>query len=115
MRSRFLDIDYFSSPSAASYFSLSVPHLPPPPPGHTGKHFFWFDFLPIIDVPLEINNLKIETALAKLLADVIPRTIDVPGGSFEPALSSDEKDFANGNVDVREVIVMIFVSDVQEW
>lgn len=111
MRTRFLSIDYFSSSS--SFFNLPVPHLPPPS-GISAECFLGFNSLPIIDIPLGIDRLKIETALAKLLADVIPDTIDVRRRSSEPALSSNEKDFENGTVEVREAIRVLFSSAVQE-
>ncbi|KAK4793068.1 hypothetical protein SAY86_023503 [Trapa natans] len=105
MRTRFLPIDYFGSPSSStSYFSLPVPRLPPPP-CLSSKRFLLFDLLPITDVHLDINNLKIEIALVKLLTDVIPHKIDVPGENFEPAFSSDEKDIANHGVESETEVI----------
>ncbi|XP_031382997.1 protein SHORTAGE IN CHIASMATA 1 isoform X1 [Punica granatum] len=101
MRSRFLNVDYFissSTPSSASFFNLPIPHLRPPSDHlSTTQRFLWFGSPQIIDVPLEIDDLRIEAALSKLLADVVPRKIGVRDGSYGPALSSNEAAPENGN------------------
>ncbi|XP_030533484.1 protein SHORTAGE IN CHIASMATA 1 [Rhodamnia argentea] len=87
MRTRFLNIDYFSvepppsSPTQTlTFLNLPVPLLPSTLPLASERDLPGFDSLSAIDVSLQLDRLDIESALSKFLSDVIPQFIDVGGG-----------------------------------
>ncbi|KAI6672344.1 hypothetical protein NL676_000250 [Syzygium grande] len=91
MRTRFLNIDYFSvgpppppppsSPAQTlAFLDLPVPHLPSAPPLASGQDLLCFGSLSAIEASLELGRLEIGPALSRFLTDVVPRFVDAGGG-----------------------------------
>ncbi|GLU24245.1 hypothetical protein SLE2022_401950 [Rubroshorea leprosula] len=87
MRTRFLNVDYFSSSpvETSSFLNLPVPHLLPHRVYDLNEAFLRFDSL--LDVSLEIEPLPINSALSKFISEVIPHFIDVDFSEFEVSRS----------------------------
>ncbi|XP_037496418.1 protein SHORTAGE IN CHIASMATA 1 isoform X2 [Jatropha curcas] len=85
MRTRFLNIDYFTSlqsPSETlSFLNLPIPRLPPSRLPNFEEHLFRFD--PEPNISPKIGRLPIEAALSKFISEVTPQKIDVDYGGFE--------------------------------
>ncbi|KAL1198340.1 Protein SHORTAGE IN CHIASMATA 1 [Cardamine amara subsp. amara] len=100
MRSRFLNIDYFSTPSSLVFETLGFLNLPPPDnfpePLVCDDEDDRLRFGSIENVCLPIGNLPIEAALSKFLSDVVPDRVSVDYGAFEIHDSSSRRgDFSN--------------------
>ncbi|CAH8279357.1 unnamed protein product [Arabidopsis lyrata] len=87
MRTRFLNIDYFSTPSSQVFETLGFLNLPAPDnfPGpivYDGEEDR-LRFGSVENVCLPIGNFTIEAALSKFLSDVVPDCVSVDYGVFE--------------------------------
>ncbi|CAD5334679.1 unnamed protein product [Arabidopsis thaliana] len=102
MRTRFLNIDYFSTPPSHVFETLGFLNLPAPdnfpaPIVYNGEEDR-LRFGSIENVSIPIGNLPIEAALSKFLSDVVPDRVSVDYRVFEIDDSSlgvyysDEKD-----------------------
>ncbi|CAN0891720.1 Protein SHORTAGE IN CHIASMATA 1 [Linum grandiflorum] len=105
MRTRFLNIDYFSSPPAPPSSSPSVETLEIvelPVPTFSPPHLFTVEdyFNGLEDapaVPLEIEKLHIETALSKFIAAVLPQVIDLDVPELEDFSAAELGTFVLGS------------------
>ncbi|KAF8116779.1 hypothetical protein N665_0014s0043 [Sinapis alba] len=92
MRGRFLNIDYFSTPPSQVYETLGFLNLPAPDdfpaPLFRDRREEFLRFEPVEGFSLPIDNLPIEAALSKFLADVVPDRVSVDYGAFEMDYSS---------------------------
>jgi len=93
MRTRFLNIDYFSAepppppppPSSSpaqtlTFLDLPVPRLPSALPLASEQDLLCSGSLSAISVSLELHRLEIDPALSRFLTDVVPQFIDDAGG-----------------------------------
>jgi len=87
MRTRFLNIDYFSTPPSHVFETLGFLNLPAPdnfpaPIVYNGEEDR-LRFGSIENVSIPIGNLPIEAALSKFLSDVVPDRVSVDYRVFE--------------------------------
>ncbi|KAL3714165.1 hypothetical protein ACJRO7_006153 [Eucalyptus globulus] len=106
MRTRFLNIDYFSAelpppppppPSLSpaqtlSFLDLPVPRLPSAFPLASEQDLLCSGSLSAIGVSLELHRLEIDPALSRFLTDVVPQFIDDAGGGEGCGHGSVEKE-----------------------
>ncbi|PQP91868.1 protein SHORTAGE IN CHIASMATA 1 [Prunus yedoensis var. nudiflora] len=102
MRTRYLNIDYFTVTPIQALETLTFLHLPIPHLAHShlstinGLHFLHFDS--VLEVSLQIEQLPIETALSKFFSDVLPQSIDLDAPDFEIVGSSPtSRSFGSGS------------------
>uniref|UniRef100_A0A7N2MH46 Uncharacterized protein n=1 Tax=Quercus lobata TaxID=97700 RepID=A0A7N2MH46_QUELO len=78
MRTRFLNIDYFSPIQALepqAFLHLPVPHLPPPPSLSSFNDLFT-SFASPLHVSSALHDLPLDSALSDFLSAVLPHRID---------------------------------------
>ncbi|BBG98288.1 shortage in chiasmata 1 [Prunus dulcis] len=102
MRTRYLNIDYFTVTPIQALETLTFLHLPIPHLAHShlstfnGLHFLHFDS--VLEFSLQIEQLPIETALSKFFSDVLPQSIDLDAPDFEIVPSSPtSRSFGSGS------------------
>ncbi|KAI4351756.1 hypothetical protein L6164_006078 [Bauhinia variegata] len=107
MRTRFLNIDYFSlaprqSRETLAFLHLPVPLLPSTLPSAIEDHL---PFDSLLNVPLLIERLPIDAALSKFLSYVLPQSIDVDFQDSQASRASGDKEcsssFSIGSVGNR--------------
>ena len=82
MRTRFLNIDYFSPIQALepqTFLHLPVPHLPPPPlppPSLSSFNDLFTSFASPLHVSSALHDLPLDSALSDFLSAVLPHRID---------------------------------------
>ncbi|KAJ7974200.1 Protein SHORTAGE IN CHIASMATA 1 [Quillaja saponaria] len=90
MRTRFLNIDYFSSAPTQFFQTLAFLHLPvhhlPNPHLSTIEDLIRFDSVP--NVSLQIDRLPIDAALSKFFSGVLPQKIHVRIEDFNATVPS---------------------------
>ncbi|KAB2596669.1 hypothetical protein D8674_032119 [Pyrus ussuriensis x Pyrus communis] len=106
MRTRYLNIDYFTAtptqtPESTTFLHLPIPHLPPSnlSTAFDGLQLPRFDSE--LEVSLQIEQLPIGAALSKFFSDVLPQEIVINVADFEAVDSSpSSRSFGSG---IREL------------
>ncbi|XP_054806325.1 protein SHORTAGE IN CHIASMATA 1 isoform X2 [Prosopis cineraria] len=104
MRSRFLNVDYFSLTPSDSRETLTFLYLPVPclsfPPRSTVQDHL--QFRSTLHGSLHIEKLSIDDALSKFLSGVLPHRIDVDFQNFEAALPSSHNCLSSSSFGIAE-------------
>ncbi|KAF5187427.1 Shortage in chiasmata [Thalictrum thalictroides] len=83
MRTRFLNIDYFTSHiSNLDFLRLPEPQIDSSSPSNLLDLEKYLPFDSILNVSLDIERLPIENALSRFFSDVLPQHIDIDEKSF---------------------------------
>ncbi|KAK4280356.1 hypothetical protein QN277_011988 [Acacia crassicarpa] len=116
MRSRFLNIDYFSlappeSTETLAFLHLPVPCLPCPPPSTVQDHLHFHSTL---HASLHIDRLRIDNALSNFLSGVLPQRIDVDYQYFEGAMPSNHNCLSSYSSRISQEAVDVFEENEME-
>ncbi|XP_062001396.1 protein SHORTAGE IN CHIASMATA 1 [Rosa rugosa] len=103
MRTRFLNIDYFTPTplqtlETLTFLHLPIPNLPPHPNLSTSNVLQNLRLDPVLQVSLQIEQLPITAALSKFFSDVLPQNLPVDIADFE---APKRRSFGSGSSAVR--------------
>nr|XP_011470364.1 PREDICTED: uncharacterized protein LOC105353188 isoform X2 [Fragaria vesca subsp. vesca] len=108
MRTRFLNIDYFTPTPIQTLETLTFLHLPIPnlPRSNLStsdvlRAALRFD--PLLQVSLQIEQLPINAALSKFFSDVIPHNLALDAAELAAAVSETNRSCSGSAVRVSEI------------